>query len=136
MCSKDEQSANALYVHYVNHSLNVAFSYSCSVPDIKNCVGTLKSVINFFRASPKREAVLKKRIESIDSEVKRKRLLKFCETRWTEHFDAVSRFASCYSAIITSLGEIQDFPDSEALNKAFTLSFSLQWPSFIVSMWV
>lgn len=54
----------------------------------------------------------------------------------TEHLDAVSRFASCYSAIITSLNEIQDFPDCEAPSKAFTLSSALQWPFFIVSMCV
>lgn len=61
----NEQYANALYVHCASHSLNLALSHSCSIPDIKNCIGTLKSVINFYSASPKREAVLKKHIESI-----------------------------------------------------------------------
>lgn len=47
----NEQYTNALYVHCANHSLNLALSHSCSVPDIKNCIGTLKSVITFFRIS-------------------------------------------------------------------------------------
>ncbi|KMQ93870.1 zinc finger mym-type protein 1-like protein [Lasius niger] len=71
----NEQYTNALYVHCANHSLNLALSHSCSVSDIKNCIGTLKSVITFFRISPKKEAVLKKHIENIDNEERRKRLL-------------------------------------------------------------
>ncbi|CAL1671991.1 unnamed protein product [Lasius platythorax] len=71
----NEQYTNSLYVHCGNHSLNLALSHSCSVPDIKNCIGTLKSVITFFRISPKKEAVLKKHIENIDNEERRKRLL-------------------------------------------------------------
>ena len=44
----------ALYVHCAAHSLNLAVSNSCDLSPVRNCMGTIASVYNFFNA-PKRQ---------------------------------------------------------------------------------
>ncbi|KAJ8869775.1 hypothetical protein PR048_028783, partial [Dryococelus australis] len=65
----------AMYVHCVNHSFNLALSHVCTVSTIRNCISTINSIITFFRASP---------------EDKRTRLIEFCETQWVERLDAIA----------------------------------------------
>ena len=54
----------ALNVHCAAHSLNLAVSNSCDLPPIRNCMGTIASVYNFFNA-PKRQNVLQSTITTI-----------------------------------------------------------------------
>ena len=54
----------ALYVHCAAHNLNLAVSNSCDLPPIRNCMGTIASVYNFFNA-PKRQNVLRSTITTI-----------------------------------------------------------------------
>jgi len=60
-----DKAPRALYVHCAAHSLNLAIGKSCDVPALRNCIGSVSSVANFFRASPKRVDVLKKTIEHL-----------------------------------------------------------------------
>ena len=53
-----------LYVHCSAHSLNLAASNSCDLSSIRNCMGTIASVYNFFNA-PKRHNVLRRTITTI-----------------------------------------------------------------------
>lgn len=55
-----EHSPKALYVHCSAHALNLAISDSCNIPDIRNTVGVISKVYNFFN-TPKRQAILKKK---------------------------------------------------------------------------
>ncbi|KAL0809127.1 hypothetical protein ABMA28_012751 [Loxostege sticticalis] len=55
-----EQYPRAQFVHCVAHVLNLVLAHSCEIPMIRNCIGTIKSVINFFRQSPLRNGLLKK----------------------------------------------------------------------------
>ena len=56
----------ALYVHCAAHSLNLAVSNSCDLSPVRNCMGTIASVYNFFNA-PKRQNILRKSINTISS---------------------------------------------------------------------
>lgn len=47
----------ALYIHCSSHCLNLAISFSCNIPDIRNCMGTMQTVCNFF-SYPKRSNIL------------------------------------------------------------------------------
>lgn len=53
-----QQCPNAIYVHCGSHSLNLSLSSACSVPQIRNCMGTVAKVCEFFHVSPKRQAAL------------------------------------------------------------------------------
>ncbi|XP_025202388.1 zinc finger MYM-type protein 1-like [Melanaphis sacchari] len=57
-----EAVPHALFVHCASHSLNLAVGSSCKIVSIRNCIGTVSSVITFFRASSQRTKTL---IESL-----------------------------------------------------------------------
>lgn len=129
-----ESYPQAIYVHCANHSLNLALSHSCTVSEIKNCLGTINKIITFFRSSCKREKVLKDKVLQADGVAKRTRLINFCETRWVERLDAVSLFYELFPLIVESLTEIQEFKDSETSSLAFSFLAAVQKPIFLVSM--
>lgn len=55
---------NALYVHCSTHSLNLAVSKSCSIPAIRDCLGTISQIRVFF-IYLKRKSVLIQKIETL-----------------------------------------------------------------------
>lgn len=64
---------NAIYVHCSAHSLNLAVSKSCSVPEIRDCLGIIGQIRDFF-IFPKRKSILSSKIDSSSlSETKKKR---------------------------------------------------------------
>jgi hypothetical protein len=132
-----EQFPQAVYVHCASHSLNLALCHSCNIPVIRNCLGTMKEVITFFRVSPKRSAVFTKFVqESNPTGTKKTRLTKFCETRWVEHLDAIMLFKDMFHIICKALKEIQEHPDSdsETSSKAYSLLTAIEKCSFVAAM--
>ncbi|CAN8015605.1 unnamed protein product [Ixodes persulcatus] len=59
-----QQFPNAIYVHCGSHSLNFNLSSACSITQIRNCMGTLAKVCEFFH-TPKRQAALGDQIEKL-----------------------------------------------------------------------
>jgi len=57
---------------------------------LRNCLGIIKQIVNYFRKSNTAGLILKNKIKSDVSETKQTRLLKFCETRWVEHLNSLS----------------------------------------------
>jgi len=53
----------ALYSHCAAHSFNLAVSAACSIPQIRNCLGTIQSIYNFFN-TPKRQVALQDTIKN------------------------------------------------------------------------
>ena len=43
----------ALYVHCCSHSLNLALGHACEVHHIRQCIGLVKKVGNYFRSAKK-----------------------------------------------------------------------------------
>ena len=89
----------AIYVHCANHNLNLAITHACKIPSIRNCIGTIKELVNLFRLSNKAGIVLKKYIKAPCESAKQTRLLKFCETRWVEHLNSLSLFHDVYEHV-------------------------------------
>lgn len=56
------------YMHCSSHSLNLALVDSCSVTSIRNMMGTIKSIIEYFNDSAKRTDALKQEISRPDNE--------------------------------------------------------------------
>lgn len=129
-----ETYPQAIYVHCANHSLNLALSHSCTVSGIKNSLATINKLITFFRASPKREKILKDKVLQVQEKARRTRLMKFCETRWVERLDAISLFVQLFPLVVESLTAIQEFQDTETSSQAFSYLAAIQKPTFLVSM--
>ncbi|CAF1440904.1 unnamed protein product, partial [Didymodactylos carnosus] len=75
----------AIYVHCANHSFDLVLAEACTLQIIKTFFGMVKAVITLTNASPKRQTMLAKAIESTNNETKRRHLIKLCENRWVEN---------------------------------------------------
>jgi hypothetical protein len=74
------------------HSLNLAIGKSCTIPEIRNCIGPASTIINFFRKSSMRSAVLKKCIKKHIPSTQQCTLIKMCEKRWVNRHESMLRF--------------------------------------------
>ncbi|KAF0747581.1 zinc finger MYM-type protein 1-like [Aphis craccivora] len=54
----------ALYIHCSSHCLNLAVSFACQISEIRNCMGTMQTISNFF-GYPKRLNILQSTITKI-----------------------------------------------------------------------
>jgi len=117
-----EQHPQAIYVHCSSHALNLVIGDACSVSVIRNALGTINEVINFFRLSAKRQSILQKTVSesTTGNETRKKRLIKLRETRWTERLDAVITFLQFFLYIIISLETIEEEGDVVSSKKPFS----------------
>ncbi|CAI6356965.1 unnamed protein product [Macrosiphum euphorbiae] len=125
-----------IYVHCANHNLNLAITHACKISSIRNCIGTIKEVVNFFRLSNKAGLVLKEKIQVSCPSAKPTRLLKFCETRWVEHLDSLSLFNDVYEHICLSLEYLDENNLKTIGVKPHALLASIKTPQFIMALTV
>ena len=100
----------ALYVHCAVYSLNLAVSNSYDLSPVRNCMGTIASVYNFFNAQ-KRQNILRKSINTILSTTKAQKLVQICATRWVDRHESVSVFFNLQFAVVEALTKISTWPD-------------------------
>ncbi|CAF0782449.1 unnamed protein product [Adineta steineri] len=102
---------DAEYYHCSNHCLNLALVDSCSIPQIRNMMGTIKEIINFFKNSPKRMFALRSEITHCQGEyiflTNKKRLLSLCETRWVDRNVSIETFLELYIPIVNTLDKFR-----------------------------
>ncbi|CAI6375957.1 unnamed protein product [Macrosiphum euphorbiae] len=125
----------ALYIHCSSHCLNLAISFSCKIPDIRNCMGTMQTVCNFF-SYPKRSNVLLGTITKLLPDEKSFKLKKFCPTRWVERHDAVILYYELQPAIISALEDISLWKDTDTSSAANQLLASIHQFKFQISMMI
>ncbi|CAH1973084.1 unnamed protein product [Acanthoscelides obtectus] len=82
-----------------NHALNLSISKSSSVQAVRNTVGIMKEVIAFFKASAKRNTVLKRKLDGYQ-------IHSMCETQWTERHVSVLKSDSKFEKIVECLCDI------------------------------
>ena len=119
---------NAVHSPCSNHSLNLSISKSSTVQSIRNSVGLMKEILQFFNCSSKRNFVLKTILNG------QQRLLSLCETRWTERHDSVMVFKTSIPYIIKSLTKISEWQESDSSSKARTLLTALCSCEFIIAI--
>ena len=85
----------ALFVHCSSHRLNLVVNDLNSVMDVRNTVGTIKSIIAFFRDSPKRRAMIPN-------------VPLLSETRWTAKYKSIRVFAKNFPEIFKKLEELKN----------------------------
>ena len=93
----------AKYVYCSNHNLNNILQRSCKNIHISNMLYNVKVVVSFFRHSPKQYSKFK---NNIPKNVKKKRLINLCHTRWTEQSNCLKSFVELYYYIIITLQQI------------------------------
>ncbi|CAH1176652.1 unnamed protein product [Phaedon cochleariae] len=74
-----KQYPEALYVHCCSHSLNLALRHSY-LQSVRNCIGKVRSVVVFFKNSPKRMTSLRDEIKTENPGSRWKTLASMCET--------------------------------------------------------
>lgn len=104
----------APYVHCASHSFNLAVGDVCNIPIIKNTLGTMNEIINFFRCSAKRQCILNNAVHEVKCEILKKRLQRFCETRWVERFDSIITFKDFFLPIYNALENIHNSGNNES----------------------
>ncbi|KAJ4427191.1 hypothetical protein ANN_24808 [Periplaneta americana] len=125
----------ALYVHCASHSLNLAISDACCVPEIRNCIGIVDKVCEFFN-NPKRQDVLINSIKELCPENKRSKLVQMCATRWIERHDSVMVLMELMDAVLPALKTISLWADKDISSKANMLNSSVTKPAFLISLHV
>lgn len=114
----------ALYIHCSSHCLNLAVSFACQISEIRNCMGTMQTISNFF-GYPERLNILQSTITKIFPGEKSQKLKSFCPTRWVERHDAVMLFHALQPAIISSLEEVSSWTDVDTSSTATQSKFQV-----------
>ncbi|CAF1444319.1 unnamed protein product [Rotaria sordida] len=102
---------DAEYYHCSNHCLNLALVDSSSISQIRNMMGTIKEIINFFTDSPKRMHAFRSEIMDYKGEyiclTNKKRLLGLCDTRWVDRNSSIETFLELYIPIVNTLDKFR-----------------------------
>ena len=75
----------ALYTHCASHCLNLALGKACTVPIIRNSLGAVTELVNFFSHSAQHCRLLEETVDTVHEDptvpsIGRKRLKHLCET--------------------------------------------------------
>lgn len=132
-----KEAVHAVRCPCLNHGLNNSLSKSNNVQSVRNLVGTIKSVVEFFSASAKRNTILqsalRERNEDLE-EFKGTKLSSLCETRWVERHDSVIKFQEALPYIVNALGSISGWSEINTSSKANALKKVLCDVNFITSL--
>ena len=103
----------AHYYHCASHSLNLALSKACKVPDVQN---TQHALAIFFKYLPKGQRRAEQFTEAEEMNIQRKRegltevtvgkVKLLCETRWVGQHTTVEEFREMHEAILDCLSAI------------------------------
>lgn len=111
----------ALFVHCASHRLNLVVNDLNNVLQVRNAVGTVKDVINFFRES----TIRRKYIPNIPS---------LCETRWSQKYKSISIVNANIDAIIEALEKLSAEGNSTTRKTAYQLSSAVTRAEFLFSL--
>ena len=121
--------------HPKAHSLNLAVSKSCSVPLLRNSLGTIGSVCTFLRSS-QRMQLFKQQVASHLPTANFSTLIPLSETRWVERHDSVLRFLKMYIPIVNTLQELEMSHNSSAAQPAHQLVNVITKSQFVICLMV
>lgn len=63
------EQLEATYLHCASYSFNLAVGDACKIPIIRNSIGTINEIINFFRKSAKRQSKLNEAVNQVTSKI-------------------------------------------------------------------
>ena len=96
----------ALYTHCRAHVLNLAVSGSCKQHALRNVIGTINELYQFFHYSPKRQRYLEFVLGVYAPENKAQKHKGLCKTLWVERHDCLETLVSLHKYVVTCLHSI------------------------------
>jgi len=127
----------AIYVHCMNHRLNLCVADTCQLPLVRNMMDVVRKLSEFFDNSPKQQQHLISKIRVFMPAANHFVLVNVCRTRWIECIDGMDRIVELLHPVVAALEDIsmnRNAPsngnwnqnsrnDSQALINAITFSF-------------
>ncbi|CAF1512951.1 unnamed protein product [Rotaria sordida] len=126
----------AVYVHCASHSLDLAICDACDDRNIQIFFGTVKTIVKFIRASPKRQNLLKNAITVTHCDTKRQKLSKLVEHRWVEKQTSVLVFKQFFPSIVVALEYMIENCDSDTSANSRAYLKSITDLDFIICLFV
>jgi hypothetical protein len=114
-----EKYKKALYFHCASHRLNLVVNDLNQVPEIRNTIGTIKDIINFFRESSLR----RKYVPNIPA---------LCETRWSHKYKSIAIFNAHFEEIVKGLSDISREGNEASRKRAYQLHCAAVKSVFII----
>ena len=96
----------ALYLHCASHCLNLAVVRSLEITSVRNMMGVVGRIYQFFAAHPKRQRALKKAISDTQPASTVHKLKDMCRTRWVQRIDAIHIFQSLHQSTVACMEAI------------------------------
>mgnify|MGYP001797961719 FL=1 len=126
----------AIYVHCGAHILNLCVASSCQLEIVRDMMGNVRAVSDFFNNSPKRVIVLEQKIKELLPDAQQQKLLNVCRTRWVARINGLALFKKCYIAILPALQEIsKDMSNEQDVRyRASGMREAIKKFQFIVSL--
>ena len=79
----------AVYVHCMNHRLNLCVADTCSLQLVRSMWTIVRTISDFFNNSPKREQCLKAKVRELLPDYNDTVLIDVCRTRWIARLDGM-----------------------------------------------
>ena len=128
----------AVYLHCSSHCLNLAVVKSLQVTTVRNMMGVVGRVFQFFAAHPKRQRALEKAIDEVNPESRVRKLKDLCQTRWVQRIDGMQVFCSLYQSVVACLESIcSDGPrlwSPDSLTDARSLQLAITTTDFVCAL--
>ena len=132
------QYPQASYVHCKSHVLNLCVASACAIQLVRNMMGHVRVVSEFFNVHPKRSALLSGKIHLLLPSADHKALIDVCRTRWVARIDGLSVFIQVFIAVVDSLESIKNNEggscNSESIKDANGLFYGTISFEFIVCL--
>ena len=102
----------ALYIHSSSHVLNLSIGNARRLPVIRNMVDTLNAVFLFFDQSPKRHRFLERIPKHLAPDMRKRKLVGMCKTRWVERHTCYDTFCdvTCLATLFVHPSQHQSTP--------------------------
>ena len=98
-----EQHQKAIFVHFMNHHLNLCIADTCSLPLVRNTMGIIRKLSDFFSNSPKRQEYLIKNVKAQIPQSNHHVLINVCWTRWVARIDGMDRIVELLLPVVSTL---------------------------------
>ena len=125
----------AVYTHCASHCLNLTVVSSLEEVGVRNMIGVVNRVSNFFSAHPKPQYKLEKAIETTQPASSLHKLKDLCRTRWIERINALQQFKQLHSSVAPCLESISGEGTTEwapdTVTDATTLLLAISTTDFI-----
>ena len=114
------QFPKAIYVHCMNHRLNLCVADTCSLTMVQNMMGTVRKLSEFFSNSPKRQHHLVDKTKELLPNSNHRILIDVCRTRRIARIDGLDRIVELLVPVLSTLEDVQLNMDKNGVVRAGT----------------